>query len=107
MGIIEMLGAHQGERLISDEKATTIDVNNEEDRNLANDISLINVALFWNTEIGENGNGSRMPSHFFSHSRHSDTTDVRSRLFTDGEESWFAGCYFEGGQAIPSSFSEH
>lgn len=52
LGLVELLGAHQGERLIRDRNADFIDVTQAHDMNLANDVALINVALFWNAEIG-------------------------------------------------------
>ena len=47
---------NKGERLVREknQQMINLDVN---DPNLANDITLINVALFWNQEIGDNGHG--------------------------------------------------
>jgi hypothetical protein len=51
---LEVLGAHQGERLLKETGQEFIDPMSE-NPNLRNDISLINVALFWNAEIGHSG----------------------------------------------------
>jgi hypothetical protein len=45
-----------GERLIGERGQALINVNLQ-DANLKNDVALINVALFWNHEIGEMGQG--------------------------------------------------
>uniref|UniRef100_A0A6B2KWX4 Uncharacterized protein n=1 Tax=Arcella intermedia TaxID=1963864 RepID=A0A6B2KWX4_9EUKA len=52
---LEVLGSHQGERLIQETGQRFIDMAQLNNPNLANDINLINVALFWNKEIGNTG----------------------------------------------------
>jgi hypothetical protein len=52
---LEVLGAHQGERLVQEHGKTFIEATSYENQSLVNDIALLNVALFWNAEIGETG----------------------------------------------------
>jgi len=56
LNFLEVLGAHQGEILLKMTDNVLIDTTHITDRNLENDLMLLNVALFWNNEIGMSGN---------------------------------------------------